>query len=183
MMQTSRSIVFSFSCRGSINNWTRLMMYKSGQTTKPFREVCVRTRIRVVYFNYKNVFELNSNNTMKKYPSWLSIGSAPRAEEILSTFFTSESLAPTWIDCKGDIATYNKTLDKWTGAVGEVSQQLFLNTHSWLRMSWSWLLIVSITFDIDYSLLVKTLIKIIIIYRKWLFWGSVPPHKKYFEVL
>ena len=65
-------------------------------------------------------FQLDENQSMVEYPYYWSVGYSVKANEILSTFFSSQRLLPTWHDCQHDYGTYNETLGLWTGAVADV---------------------------------------------------------------
>ena len=69
----------------------------------------------------ENYFQLDENKSMVVYPYEYSLGAYPQPNEILSTFFKSQNLQPTWLDTKYDYGTFNKTSRMWTGAVAHVS--------------------------------------------------------------
>ena len=77
--------------------------------------------IRMAYNHYQYIFELDKDNFMVEYPWDSSFEKGPRAHDVLSTFFASQNLIPTWTECNGNWGTFNKTTGLWTGAVAEVS--------------------------------------------------------------
>ena len=80
--------------------------------------------IRMAYNHYPYIFELDENDSMVEYPWNWGLGRGPVAHDILSTFFASQNLTPTWKECNGDWGTFNKTTALWAGAVAEVSKLL-----------------------------------------------------------
>ena len=70
------------------------------------------------------VFEVDveNTNTMVTYPVWWSMLEGAYPNEILSSFFTSHHLTPTWQDANYTWGWFDEETGLWTGAVGLVSR-------------------------------------------------------------
>ena len=99
-----------------------MLLFDNDKVHKPYEDVCGRNIIRMGYFDHEYFFRLHeSNNSMVEFPYTDSLGYYPKPHEILSTFFKSQNVRPTWFDFKSDYGTFNKTSGTWTGAVADVS--------------------------------------------------------------
>ena len=123
MLQDSPKRKFTYTCQGGFgkSQFSQLVL-RNRQVNRPFEDICQGAMIRMAYNQYQYIFELDKNDSMVEYPWDWGFGKGPRAHDILSTFFASQKLTPTWKECNGNWGKFNKTTGLWTGAVAEVSK-------------------------------------------------------------
>ena len=112
--------VFSFSCPGHPNNFTKLVL-RNRVVNQQVVEICPRPFIRMAYNNYRGVFGLDEDNKMVEYPWNHHFPNGFHAQPILQSFFDKHNLIPSWTDCKEIWGGLNETTGLWNGALGEVS--------------------------------------------------------------
>ena len=131
---------FNFTCYGEADQSTKLLLMH-GQVNRPTGEVC-QPIIRMAYNQDDGAFfllkknETHFNNTM--YDGWLDNGwfmdFQAWPNEILSSFFSSQNLTPTWQDNNYTWGWYDEETERWTGAVGMVSYMICYEVQGGMRI-------------------------------------------------
>ena len=108
-----RRTIFYFTCQGESDKSSKLLI-KQGQIDRPMAEVCKKRVIRMAYINRSGSFHLDvaNNNTMVTTPGWVGFAEYSR---ILSSFFISHGLTPTWQNANGDRGRFIEETGMWTG--------------------------------------------------------------------
>ena len=78
--------------------------------------------VNIAYNNFPPFFELVNDSMVEYEERWVGYKHSRLSYdyEILSIFFQHKNILPKWTNCNGNFGTYNKTTEKWTGAVGKV---------------------------------------------------------------
>ena len=115
--------IFQFTCQGESDKSSKLLL-REVQVNRPVTEVCRDSVVRMAFNQNKGVFEIDveNNNTMVSYPVVDTLKNGAYANDILSSFFTSHHLTPTWQDANGTFGWFDEETGLWTGAVGLVSR-------------------------------------------------------------
>ena len=84
--------------------------------------------INVAYNDWPGYFEI-VNNSMVEYPVDIrSVDSyVPYNYEILKIFFKTNNIIVNWIDCNYTWGWYDYEIERWTGAVGKVRINIFVD--------------------------------------------------------
>ena len=126
----SRSSVVQFvmTCPGMSHSSTfTLHMRDSGEVDdgKVWGDLCREKRVNIAYVSkYKGVFEVNTATGELDGPK-ADIRSGmhsyiPYDWEILVSFFSRNSILPSWLDVNRVYGAFNHSTGHWTGAVGKV---------------------------------------------------------------
>ena len=126
----SRSSVVQFvmTCPGmSHSSIFTLHMRDSGEVDdgKVWGDLCREKRVNIAYVSkYKGVFEVNTATGELDGPK-ADIRSGmhsyiPYDWEILDSFFSRNSILPSWLDVNRVYGAFNHSTGHWTGAVGKV---------------------------------------------------------------
>ena len=113
----------------------KMVMYKDGTVGKQVRyqDICSQEIVvNIAYNNFPPFFELVNNSMVEYKPRRFGSENSmvPYDYEILSKFFQHKNIIPNWINCNGSFGVYNKTSEKWTGAIGKVFTYLLLTTNN-----------------------------------------------------
>ena len=98
------------------------LFLRLGKVNQQITDLC-KPIIRMAFNQYENTLLLNmEKNTMVEYPVELSILSQSAwSYEILSSFFYSQNLTPTWQDANGTWGWLDEDTGLWNGAMAMVS--------------------------------------------------------------
>ena len=149
-----RGTDFEYFCQGESHS-SKLIL-RQEKVNKQVGYVCSNPReVRMAYTQYESYrrqFELDTEtNTMLEYPysPWLHTP----YHEMLSPFFSSHNLIPTWIDASGEGTDQSRRTkswdDVWTGKIGLVSGIFFNIVQAHIdiyiyRVLWQHLMALSI---------------------------------------
>ena len=125
-----RSKIFQFTCQGENDKAIKLLL-RQRQVNGAVAGVCKERPIRMAFNTFEGIFEIDveNGNKMVEYPWWWGLGwegAGPKAQEILSSFFKSYNLTPTWQDCNNTWGKFDEETGLWEGAVAKVSGSHFL---------------------------------------------------------
>ena len=112
--------VFNYTCQGESDESTKFHLK---HLNRPVKDVCKTQGVRIA-FNQDTDFQyLENNNAMyTDFPVSYSILFGSYPYEILTSFFTSHNLTPTWQDANYTWGSWDEETGLWTGAVGLVSR-------------------------------------------------------------
>ena len=122
------SPVFKFTCQGKSDMSSKLLL-KHGHVNKSVKEACPMSKeIRIAFHQYPLAFEIDEENggTMVEMPLWVSFVYGAHDNEVLSSFFTTHNLTPTWIDNNDTWGSWDNETGVWTGGrMALVSRTMF----------------------------------------------------------
>ena len=117
-------------------------MYQDGSVGNQarYQDICSQVEIvaNIAYNNFPPHFELVNNSMVEYEQSRIEQSKngkkghsmIPYDYEILSIFFKNKNIIPNWINCNGSFGWYNKTTEKWTGAIGKVFTYLSIQQQT-----------------------------------------------------
>jgi hypothetical protein len=97
--------IFEFTCYGGSYQSTKMLL-KNKTVNKPITEVCGPVQTRVAFTQMPGIFEVDeANKKIIQWPEyWLSLKFGAPTSEILTSFFTTYNLTPTWQNAHGIVA-------------------------------------------------------------------------------
>ena len=95
----------------------RLVMMKT-HVNKKFSNTCSPETVRIAYNNDGDVFRVDANEDIVRFPYPGSLSDI-RPGEILSSFMANKNLLPVWTNCNGSWGSFEN--GSWNGAVAEVN--------------------------------------------------------------
>ena len=116
------------------------MMYNNGSVNNNIRyeDLCVeRFAVSVAYNHDTYWFEFENDsmiNLREKYGLLQEVGASfgqySYDSEILSKFFMNYNILVNWINCNYTWGWFDDETGKWTGAVGQVVNSVFVCKHA-----------------------------------------------------
>jgi len=120
-LNLSRTI-FSYTCYGEADSQATKLLLRLGKVNRPAEELCKQT-VRMAYTNYGS-FGIRTNiygEEVMVIDNSMKVIQGATHSDILSSFFSSKKLTPTWENANYDSGWFVETTGRWTGVVGLVS--------------------------------------------------------------